>query len=93
MFVGHADQHAGDVHRLLHLSTFKVVESRDVQWLGKSWGEHAGAKKINAVTDGSGNGKHVASKWMKKKIACCWISPFADWSKARVSGGKSLLVS
>ena len=37
MFMGYSTQHAGDVHRFLHLKTNHGIYSRDVQMLGKMW--------------------------------------------------------
>ena len=33
MFVGYADDHAGDVYRFINIQTKKVILSRDAQWL------------------------------------------------------------
>ena len=38
-FVGYADNHAGDVFRMVNLKTNRVTETRDVQFLGKMYGE------------------------------------------------------
>ena len=35
MYVGHADGHAGDVHRMWNQSTSKCSETRDVIWLNR----------------------------------------------------------
>ena len=39
LFVGYCTQHAGDVYRLLNPKTTKVIHSRDVKWIGKTWEE------------------------------------------------------
>ena len=37
MFVGYADDHAGDVYRFINIQTKKVILSRDTQWLDLFW--------------------------------------------------------
>ena len=37
MFVGYADDHAGDVYRFINIQTRKVILSRDAQWLNLFW--------------------------------------------------------
>ena len=37
LFVGYSTQHAGDVYRLLNPKTSRVIHSRDVKWIGKTW--------------------------------------------------------
>ena len=37
MFVGYADDHAGDVYRFINIQTKKVILSRDAQWLNLFW--------------------------------------------------------
>ena len=39
LFVGYSTQHAGDLYRLLNPKTHRVIHSRDVKWIGKSWAE------------------------------------------------------
>ena len=39
LFVGYSTQHAGDVYRLLTLKTSRVMHSRDIKWIGKTWAE------------------------------------------------------
>ena len=39
LFVGYSTQHAGDVYRLLNPKTSRVIHSRDVKWIGKTWAE------------------------------------------------------
>ena len=36
LYLGHAEDHGGDVHRLLKLETRRVVRSRDLRWLDKN---------------------------------------------------------
>ena len=37
IFVGYADDHAGNVDRFINIQTKKVILSRDVQWLNSFW--------------------------------------------------------
>ena len=37
MFVGYAEDHAGDVYRLLNIHTKRIIMSRDVRWLNIIW--------------------------------------------------------
>ena len=37
MFVGYADDRAGDVCRFINIQTKKVILSRDAQWLNLFW--------------------------------------------------------
>ena len=37
LFVGYCTKHAGDVYRLLNPETTRVIHSRDVKWIGKTW--------------------------------------------------------
>jgi len=46
IFVGYAENHTGDVYRLLNLKTDKIVLSRDVVWLNKTFEEYM---KIDGV--------------------------------------------
>ena len=39
LFVGYSTQHPGDVYRLLNAKTSRVIHSRDVKWIGKTWAE------------------------------------------------------
>ena len=45
MMVGYAENHAGDVYRMLNLRTKKISLSRDICWLKKSYGEYMNLKK------------------------------------------------
>ena len=46
LFVGYCTQHAGDVYRLLNPITSRVIHSRDVKWIGKTWTEFYKTKMI-----------------------------------------------
>ena len=47
LFVGYSTQHAGDVYRLLNPKTSRVIHSRDVKWIGKTWAEFYKIKMID----------------------------------------------
>ena len=47
LFVGYSTQHAGDVYRLLTPNTSRVIQSRDVKWIGKTWAEFYKIKIID----------------------------------------------
>ena len=47
MFVGYAEDHAGDVYRFLNINTKKIIMSRDVRWLNIIW-KHYRMKSIYA---------------------------------------------
>ena len=49
MFVGYAEDHAGDVYRMWNPATKKIVLSRDIQWLNKSYGEWKGISQVNVI--------------------------------------------
>ena len=40
IFVGYADDHAGNVYRFINIQTKKFVLSRDIQWLNSFWKEY-----------------------------------------------------
>ena len=39
IFVGYADDHAGNVYRSINVQTKKIILSRDIQWLNSFWKE------------------------------------------------------
>ena len=47
MFVGYAEDHAGDVYRFLNIHTKRIIMSRDVRWLNIIW-KHYRIKSIYA---------------------------------------------
>ena len=51
LIVGYSTQHAGNVYRLLNPKMSRVIHSRDVKWIGKTWAEFY---KIKIVDRGSG---------------------------------------
>ena len=40
IFVGYADDHAGNVYRFINNQTKKIILSRDIQWLNSFWKEY-----------------------------------------------------
>ena len=50
LFVGYSTQHAGDVYRLLNPKTRRVIHSRDVKWIGKTWAESYQIKMIDRAS-------------------------------------------
>jgi len=40
LYLGHADNHSGEVAHFLKLSTKRVIRSRDVKWLNKTFHEY-----------------------------------------------------
>ena len=50
LFVGYSTQHAGDVYRFLHPKTSRVIHSRDVKWIGKTWAEFYKIKMIDRAS-------------------------------------------
>ena len=40
IFVGYADDHAGNVYRFINIQMRKIILSRDIQWLNSFWKEY-----------------------------------------------------
>ena len=40
IFVGYADDHAGNIYRFINIQTKKIILSRDIQWLNSFWKEY-----------------------------------------------------
>ena len=40
IFVGYADDHAGNIYRFINIQTKKIILSRDVQWLNSFWNQY-----------------------------------------------------
>ena len=40
IFVGYADDHAGNVYRFINIQTKQIILSRDIQWLNSLWKEY-----------------------------------------------------
>lgn len=51
MFVGYSDDHPKGTYRFVHLSTKRIVHSRDSKWLKKTWGEYRNVKAEPVITD------------------------------------------
>ena len=46
MFVGYADNHAGNVYRFVNLKTKRVILSRDITWMNKLYGDIYGQRDV-----------------------------------------------
>jgi hypothetical protein len=55
MFVGYASDHAGDCYEMLNLKTRRILQTRDVTWLGRMYFE-----KSTGPNDGTPDGDSVA---------------------------------
>ena len=44
IFVGYADDHAGNVYRFINIQMKKIILSRDIQWLNSFWKEYKKSK-------------------------------------------------
>ena len=40
MFVGYSLDHPTDTYHFINLSTKRIIHSRDVKWLDKTWGQY-----------------------------------------------------
>ena len=40
MFVGYSLDHPTETYRFINLSTKRIIHSRDVKWLDKTWGQY-----------------------------------------------------
>ena len=40
IFVGYADDHAGNIYRFINIQTKKIILSRDIQWLNSFWKQY-----------------------------------------------------
>ena len=45
IFVGYADDHAGNVFRFINIRTKQIILSRDIQWLNSFWKEYKKRKE------------------------------------------------
>ena len=50
IFVGYSTQHVGDVYRLLNPKTSRVIHSRDVKRIGKTWADFYTIKMIDRAS-------------------------------------------
>ena len=65
LYLGRAPDHAADTYRFLHLSTQKLIVSRDAIWLNKVYGEYKGQETI--VPDLSTVMIKQDTEWIKSK--------------------------
>ena len=40
MFVGYSLDHPADIYHFINLSTERIIHSKDVKWLDKTWGQN-----------------------------------------------------
>ena len=40
MFLGYSLDHPADTYQFINLSTKRIIHSRDVKWLDKTWGQN-----------------------------------------------------
>ena len=50
LFIGYSTQYAGDVCRLLNPKMSRVIHSRDVKWIGKTWAEFYKVKMVDRAS-------------------------------------------
>jgi len=53
IFLGYAENHAGNVSRFYNMNTGRIVLSRDVQWMDEMYAEHVGVKRAVPLDDDS----------------------------------------
>jgi hypothetical protein len=51
MFVGYTEHHSRDVYRMLNLTSNSIINSQDISWLNKSYGEWKNNKTTNSTTE------------------------------------------
>ena len=52
MFIGYCEDHARGTHRFVNMKTGKIIISRNVKWLNKTWAEYKRDKtKLNITKD------------------------------------------
>ena len=49
MFVGYSENHPSDVFRMFDFHTRSIKQSRDIEWLNKTYGELKGINSVNVV--------------------------------------------
>ena len=62
LFLGYAEDHPEDTYRMLNLETKKVIITRDVKWLNKTYNKRSNEKRIVVV-------QHEDPKSSKEKEA------------------------
>ena len=50
IFLGYSPDHAGNVYRLLNISTHKIITSRSIYWLNKTFGQYKSNKSVTFAT-------------------------------------------
>jgi hypothetical protein len=50
LFLGYSETHAADVYRMLNLDTHRVIHSRDIIWMNKTYGQYKNITDINRVS-------------------------------------------
>ena len=51
MMVGYSDNHPSGTYRFVNLNTNKIIYSRDVRWMSKTWGEYRNNKEKPIIND------------------------------------------
>ena len=51
MFVGYADNHAGNLYRFMNLKTKKIILNQDITWMNKLYGDIYKQKDIGRRYD------------------------------------------
>jgi hypothetical protein len=53
MLTGYTDKHTGGVDRLTKLQNYRIMTSRDITWLHKTWGDYRGItmQRVITITD------------------------------------------
>ena len=51
IFLGYSPNHAGNVYRLLNISTHKIITSRSIYWLNKIYGQFKSNKSVTFATE------------------------------------------
>ena len=49
MFVGYSENHPSNVYRMFDFHTRRIKQSRNIEWLGKTYGELKGITKVNVT--------------------------------------------
>jgi len=51
MFVGYPDDTTPDVYRMLNIKTNKIIKSKDIFWLNKTYGQYLTEKDYTIITE------------------------------------------
>ena len=49
MFVGYPEDHSGDVYKMYNWQTQSIIQSRNIIWLSKTYGEYKGILKTKKI--------------------------------------------